>query len=132
MLGYQMQCCWLNIMKCNSTYNDDIVERLIRIHSAVPKRDNERGMDNPASSKVPYRIYKSENNKAIELIEFIQTIETASGEKTVKEYLSMQTGDIPTAYAADLKGRAGFKPYTCKQDGMEEFVNCNNVNFRIN
>ncbi|WP_415897567.1 NAD-dependent epimerase [Neptuniibacter sp. QD72_48] len=111
-------------MRRDFTYIDDIVEGVIRIQDVVPSRDNERQMDNPSSSKAPYRVFNIGNNEPIELMEFIQAIESAAGKEAVKEYLPMQPGDVPATYAdvSDLEKTVGFKPSTSIQDGMNKFV----------
>lgn len=111
-------------MRRDFTYVDDIVEGLIRIQDVIPNRDNGRAMDNPSISKAPYRVYNIGNNEPIELMEFIQAIESAAGKEAVKEFLPMQPGDVPATFAdvEDLEKAVGFKPCTSIKEGMNKFV----------
>ena len=111
-------------MRRDFTYVDDIVEGVIRIQDVIPSRDNDRAMDNPSISKAPYRVYNIGNNEPIELMEFIQAIESAAGKEAVKEFLPMQPGDVPATFAdvEDLEKTVGFKPRTSIQGGMNKFV----------
>lgn len=106
------------------TFVDDIVEGVLRIQDVVPTRDEACAMDNPSSSKAPYRVFNIGNNEPIELMTFIKAIENAAGKEAVKEYLPMQPGDVPATYAdvEDLEKTVGFKPSTSIQEGMNKFV----------
>ncbi|MGY0627453.1 MAG: NAD-dependent epimerase [Paraglaciecola chathamensis] len=107
------------------TFIDDIVEGVIRIQDVVPTRNPDQEMNDPSTSKAPYRIFNIGNNEPIELMQFINAIENAAGKEAIKEYLPMQPGDVPATYAdvTDLQSTVGFKPNTSIQDGMNKFVN---------
>lgn len=111
-------------MRRDFTYVEDIVEGVVRIQDVIPTRDNDREMDNPSTSKAPYRIYNIGNNEPIQLMDFIKAIENAAGKEAVKKYLPMQPGDVPATYAdvSGLEKTVGFKPSTGIQDGMDKFV----------
>ena len=53
----------------------------------------------PATSFAPYRVYNIGNNKPIELLQFIETIEQKLGKKAIKNFLPLQDGDVPETYA---------------------------------
>ena len=64
------------------------------------------------------------NHSPETLMNFIESIESALGKKSEKNYLPMQAGDVPTTYAdvQDLMIDVDFKPDTPLQDGIRNFV----------
>jgi len=111
-------------MKRDFTYIDDIVEGVIRIQNVIPTRDETNTNTSPASSKAPYKIFNIGNNEPIALMQFIESIEKATGKIADKEYLPMQAGDVPATYADidSLQKEVGFKPATDIDYGMQQFV----------
>jgi UDP-glucuronate 4-epimerase len=113
-------------MKRDFTYVDDIVEGIVRLLPVVPKGNPEWNGENPdpATSFAPYKIYNIGNNKPVELLYFIEVLESKLGKAAVKNFLPMQDGDVPETYANvdDLMNDVGFKPSTSIEDGIGEFV----------
>jgi UDP-glucuronate 4-epimerase len=113
-------------MKRDFTYVDDIVEGVIRVIDQIPEpNDNWRGdQPDPGTSYVPYRIYNIGNNSPIELMKFIEVLESAIGKKAEKNYMEMQAGDVPATYANidDLFEAVGFQPETDIHTGINRFV----------
>ncbi|WP_372769494.1 NAD-dependent epimerase/dehydratase family protein, partial [Pseudoalteromonas sp.] len=111
-------------MKRDFTYIDDIVEGIIRIQNVIPQVDNTLNRSTPAKSDVPYRLYNIGNNQPIELMQFINAIEIASGKQAKKLFLPMQAGDVPATFAdtTKLESVIGFRPKTSIQDGINAFV----------
>jgi UDP-glucuronate 4-epimerase len=113
-------------MQRDFTYIDDIVEGVIRVMGRLPEPNTEwRGDDpDPGTSYAPYKIYNIGNNNPVELIEFIEVIETALNRKAQKEFLELQPGDVPATYADvdDLVADVGFKPRTPIASGIQRFV----------
>lgn len=54
----------------------------------------------------------------------VETIEQAVGKVAQKEYLPLQSGDVPATYADvdDLVAAVGFKPATSIEEGVGKFV----------
>jgi len=97
------------------TYIDDIVEGMVRL------------MDRPASTKegdVPHRVFNIGNHHPVALMTFIETLETVLGQKALKEYVSMQPGDVMQTFAdvSALHEAVGFEPNTSLEDGLKKFV----------
>jgi UDP-glucuronate 4-epimerase len=113
-------------MRRDFTYIDDIVEGVIRVLDQVatanPSYDNSN--PDPASSYAPYRLYNIGNHEPVELMTFIQSIESAMGKTAEKNMLPMQAGDVVATYADidDLKSAIGFKPGTPLLEGIGKFV----------
>jgi UDP-glucuronate 4-epimerase len=118
------------------TFIDDIVEGVVRVMGLFPKPNIEWSgeMPDPGSSSAPYRIYNIGNNQPVELLQFIEIIETALGKKGEKEMLDMQPGDVPATYADidDLFQAVGFKPNTPLDVGVRKFVNWYKKYYNLN
>lgn len=99
--------------KRDFTYIDDITEGIVRVMARPPKAE-----------PTPYKLYNIGHNKPVELMAFIETLETLLGRAAKKNYLPMQPGDVPATYADidDLTKDIGFKPTTSIHDGLSQFV----------
>lgn len=113
-------------MRRDFTYVDDIVESIARLIPKVPEPDPEwSGLKpDPASSFAPYRVYNIGNNKPVELLKFIETIEEKLGKKAIKNFMPIQDGDVPETYAdvEDLMREVDFKPSTPIDVGIGKFI----------
>ncbi|MBK7791875.1 MAG: NAD-dependent epimerase/dehydratase family protein [Betaproteobacteria bacterium] len=100
-------------MRRDFTYVDDIVEGVVQVLRRPP-----------ASSGVPYAVYNIGNHQAVELEEFIATLERLLGRTAVKVYQPMQDGDVPATYASidRLQALTGFAPRTPLAAGLAQFV----------
>lgn len=113
-------------MKRDFTYIDDIIEGVVRIlnNPPHPNPNWDKEKADPGTSSAPYKVYNIGNNKPVELMEFIETLEKKLGKKAKKEFLPLQDGDVPETYADidDLVKDFGFKPNTTIDQGIEKFV----------
>ncbi|MDR3347602.1 MAG: NAD-dependent epimerase [Helicobacteraceae bacterium] len=113
-------------MKRDFTYIDDIVEGVARVIDTPPLKSAafDPSAPDPAFSSAPYRIYNIGNSSPVELMSFIEAIESALGKKAVKNLLPLQQGDVPATYAdtSDLERDFGYKPSTDVQSGIDRFV----------
>ena len=103
-------------MRRDFTYIDDITEGVLRV------------LDRPATPErvgtAPYRVFNIGNSEPVQLLDFINCIESALGKKAIKQLLPMQPGDVPATYASTqaLKDWVGFAPSTPLVDGLSKFV----------
>ncbi len=124
-------------MQRDFTYIDDITEGVIRVNDNVPRcsvgeSDAAKEVPNPANSdadsrsptSAPYRIYNIGNNKPVELMQMIRTLESCIGRKAEMRMLPMQPGDVPSTFADidALQRDVGFRPDTPIETGIERFV----------
>ena len=113
-------------MSRDFTYIDDIVEAMLRIMARPPLPDHGWNVlqPDPGTSFAPYRIYNIGNNKPVQLLEFISTIEEVLQIKARKEFLPMQPGDVRQTYAdiQDLAEEFGYRPDTPLREGISRFV----------
>lgn len=95
-------------MQRDFTYIDDIVAGIIA------------AMDN----NYPYEIFNLGGDKTEELMDYVSTIEKASGKEGKKEMLPMQPGDVVRTVADVSKARKmlGYDPKTQIKDGVPKFV----------
>ncbi len=107
-------------MKRDFTYVDDVVDGIFRIIDIYPNPLNSIH----TQSKAPFRIMNIGNNNPVSLARFIRSIEEATGKKSQKKMLPMQSGDVPITYADvdDLEKLIGYKPETSIEEGIKEFV----------
>jgi len=108
------------------TYVDDLV-RAIRLLIDVPPERPENGEvpeGDSLSPVAPYRVVNIGNSEKVRLLDFIGAIEDCLGQKAARNYMGMQTGDVPATWAnADLlKTLTGYRPQTDFRDGIARFV----------
>ncbi len=108
------------------TYIDDVVEGVVRTleRVATPDPDWRPEAPDPATSSAPYRIYNIGNHSPVALLDFIATIEKATGRKAKLNMLPAQPGDVEETYAdvEALKAATGFSPSTPLDEGVKRFV----------
>ena len=108
------------------TYIDDIVEGLVRIIDvpATPNPDWRGEYPDSATSYAPYRVYNIGSNRRVELMRYIEILETCLGRKAQLDLLPMQAGDIVATEAdvSELEAAIGYRPMTTIEAGIERFV----------
>jgi len=109
------------------TYIDDIVEGIIRVldRPALANPEWDSNNPDPATSSAPYRVYNIGNNNPVELMDYIEALETSLGIIAEKQLLPLQPGDVPDTYADvdDLVEEFGYKPSMSVKQGVANFVN---------
>ena len=113
-------------MKRDFTYVDDIVEGIVRLLPKAPTGNPSwDGLHpDPATSFAPYRIFNIGNNQPVELLKFIEVLEEKIGKKAIKNFMSIQPGDVPETFADidALEAAVGFQPTTSIEEGISKFV----------
>jgi UDP-glucuronate 4-epimerase len=117
------------------TYIDDIVEGVIRVLDKVPAANPDWSGDCPdsATSLAPYRLYNIGNHKPVELLKYIEVLETYLERKAEKNLLPLQKGDVPDTYAdvEALVTDVGYRPGTSIEEGIGCFVQWYRDYYRI-
>ena len=112
--------------KRSFTYIDDIVEGVVRTldQPATPNPDWDGAAPDPATSKAPFRIFNIGNEKSVELLRYIEVLETCLGRKAIMEMLPLQRGDVPDTEAdvSDLMEGIGYQPGVGVEEGVQAFV----------
>ena len=108
-------------MQRDFTYIDDIISGVVACIGAPPPDD---GQIKAGGSRNPHRLYNIGNNKAEALGDFIAAIEDACGREAIKNYRSMQPGDVPATFAdiSAIERDLGYKPVTSIKAGIPQFV----------
>ena len=108
------------------TYVDDIVEGVIRTLDQVPGPDPHYDplAPTPATSSAPYRVYNIGNHQPVELLRYIEVLESCLGRKAERNLLPLQPGDVPDTYAdvEALRRDTGYSPSTSIETGVARFV----------
>ena len=108
------------------TYIDDIVEGIVRVAEKVPSANKEWTPEQGSAknSSAPYRIYNIGNGNPVQLLEFVQTIESATGIIATKNMKPMQPGDVYKTWAdtQDLFDAVDYQPKTPLKEGIKHFV----------
>ena len=117
------------------TYIDDIVQGIIKVinNPATSNRKWNSKKPDPATSRVPWRIYNIGNNKPIKLMDYIIALENKLGKKAKINFLPLQAGDVQDTYASikNLKKKFNYHPKTRVIDGVSKFVDWYKVYFKI-
>lgn len=109
------------------TYVDDLVRAIRLLIDAAPERPASRAdivAGDSLSPVAPFRIVNIGNNDKVRLLDFVDAIEASLGMKAIRNYMPMQTGDVPATWAdASLLERlTGYRPATDFRDGIANFV----------
>ena len=114
-------------MKRDFTYVEDLVEGIRLLIDAVPLRPEE-GETVPEGDSLspvaPWRVVNIGNSNAVQLTDFIEAIEVATGKRAERNLMPMQAGDVPATWAnADLLQKlTGYRPKTNVEEGVAKFV----------
>jgi UDP-glucuronate 4-epimerase len=106
------------------TYIADLVRAIRGLINAVPGGPETAVEGDSLSPVAPYRIVNIGNSERVRLIDLIEAIEVELGRSAIRNYISMQTGDVPATWAdATLLYRlTGYRPQTNFRDGVARFV----------
>lgn len=111
-------------MRRDFTYVDDIVDGVVQVLDYIPQASLENVPIDSSSSHAPYRLYNIGNNQPVELLHFIEVLESSIGIVAKKNLLPLQPGDVLETYAdiEDLQQAIGFTPKVSIEVGIPRFV----------
>jgi len=113
-------------MKRDFTYVTDLVEGIRLLIDAAPTRpeDGKVPEGDSLSPVAPWRVVNIGNSDAVQLTDFIDAIEDATGKPSTRNLMPMQAGDVPATWAdaSLLNTLTGYTPKTNIRDGMKAFV----------
>lgn len=109
------------------TYVEDLVRGISLLIKAVPQRPETPADIAPGDSlspAAPFRVVNIGNSDKVRLMDFIDAIEAETGRKAIRNYMPMQTGDVPATWADAnlLKTLTGYQPQTNFREGVAAFV----------
>ena len=113
-------------MKRDFTYIDDVVEAIYLCCKKPPiPAINKRNLGlKHMGQNAPHMIFNVGNNNPINLIDFIKTIETELNIRAIREYKSIEPGDVVETFADTnaLQEWINFIPKTSLKKGIKEFI----------
>ena len=122
-------------MQRDFTYIDDIVEGVVQVlaRPAAPDPTWSGDRPDPGTSQAPYRVYNIGNDRPVELLRYIEVLETCLGRTAKKNLLPMQPGDVPMTRAdvEDLARDIGYRPRTTVEEGVARFVEWYRGHYRV-
>ncbi len=109
------------------TYVEDLVRGIRGLIDAVPLRPVSAEDIPPGDSLspvAPFRVVNIGNSDKVRLMDFIEAIEEELGREAIRNYMPMQTGDVPATWADAelLQHLTGYKPETPFREGVRHFV----------
>jgi UDP-glucuronate 4-epimerase len=118
------------------TYVTDLVRGIRLLIDAVPQRPASLE-DIPEwdslSPAAPFRVVNIGNNEKVRLEDFVAAIEAECGREAIRNYLPMQTGDVPATWADAtlLENLTGYRPQTDVREGIRRFVAWHRMYYRV-
>ena len=109
------------------TFVSDLVRGIMGLITALPAYVAGRDPVDPLGnlgSVAPFRIGNIGNSGMVRLQNFIEAIESEVGRKGVRNYMPMQTGDVPPSWVNTslLQSLTGYCPQTDFRVGVASFV----------
>lgn len=107
------------------TYVDDLVQAITLLINAVPENNAERHYLNDSLSPVaPFRVVNIGSGDSVQLTDFLEAIEAATGKRANRNLMPMQAGDVLATWAdaSLLQALTGYSPETSIQEGVTKFV----------
>ena len=106
------------------TYVTDLVRGIRLLIDAVPGGPETAVEGDSLSPAAPFRVVNIGNSDKIRLLDFVEAIEDELGKKAIRNYMPMQTGDVPATWAdaGVLQQLTGYRPDTEFREGVAEFV----------
>ena len=114
-------------MSRSFTFIDDVIEVIIRLiyKPAIPDKSFNTYKPKTSTSWSPHMIFNIGNPKSIKLLDFINYLENAIGKESIREFQSMQKGDLVDTLCDKkiLEEWIGNFPDTSLEKGIEIFIN---------
>ncbi len=106
------------------TYVTDLVRGIRLLIDAVPGGPETAVEGDSLSLAAPFRVVNIGNSDKVRLLDFIESIEDEIGQKAIRNYMPMQTGDVPATWAdaSVLQRLTGYRPQTPFREGVARFV----------
>ena len=125
--GKQIDIYNNGLLSRDFTYIDDIVEGVLRVADKVPvaNPDWDAEQASPKNSSAPYQVFNIGNGQPVQLLDFVDALETAIGIPAQKNMMPMQPGDVYKTWAdtQDLFEQVNYQPKVGITKGVTAFVN---------
>ena len=119
-------------MQRDFTYVDDLVEGIVRLIGIVPGTEPVGAADS-LSPVAPWRAVNIGNGAPVRLLDFVEAIEGALGQRATKQMMPMQPGDVPATWADAtlIRDLVGPLPRTEITEGVRRFVSWYRECYRV-
>jgi UDP-glucuronate 4-epimerase len=119
-------------MQRDFTYVDDLVEGIVRLIGIVPGTEPVGAADS-LSPVAPWRAVNIGNGAPVRLLDFVEAIEGALGQRATKQMMPMQPGDVPATWADAtlIRDLVGPLPRTEITEGVRRFVSWYREYYRV-
>ncbi|MDB3990717.1 NAD-dependent epimerase/dehydratase family protein [Gammaproteobacteria bacterium] len=109
--------------KRDFTYIDDIVNGIMRVIKSDPTLCNNSSSIN-SSNDAPWQIYNLGAGRSVDLMEFIETLESILGKKAKKVFLPIQPGDVEETFAdmSAFENKFGSMSKTPLKEGLDNLI----------
>ncbi|ABM72578.1 Putative nucleotide sugar epimerase [Prochlorococcus marinus str. MIT 9515] len=108
------------------TYIDDVSEAILKLLHLPPKylNDDKNLNSSELPELTPHRIINIGSSNPINLLEFIDILESEINIKAIRVFEKMQLGDVKKTYAdtSYIEDLINYKPNTSLKNGIREFV----------
>tara|TARA_B100000212_G_C27330383_1_gene514333 strand:+ start:412 stop:825 length:414 start_codon:yes stop_codon:yes gene_type:complete len=108
-------------------YIDDIIEILFRLLNkpATPNINFKKDKPDPSITWSPCQLFNIGNGNKVDLMHFVELIETELKMKAIKEFKPIQKGDIKSSSAdtEKIESYVNFKPNSPIEFGIKKFIN---------
>jgi UDP-glucuronate 4-epimerase len=120
-------------MSRDFTYVSDLVRGIRLLIDAVPGGPETAVESDNLSPAAPFRVVNIGNSDKVRLLDFIEAIEDELGKKAIRNYMPMQTGDVPATWAdaSVLQELTGYRPATSFREGVASFVRWYNEYYNV-
>ncbi len=115
-------------MRRDFTFVGDLAEAIVLLAGEIPPLPAASRAGLPEADSLspvaPWRVVNIGAEQPVDLMDFVKTIEAATGLVATCNFMDMQQGDVPVTFADTslLSGLTGFKPTTKLADGVAAFV----------
>ena len=106
------------------TYVDDLVMGIYSLIWALPGNATAEVPSDSLSPVAPYRVVNIGYSEKVKLLDFIDAIEQKLGLRAKRNFMEMQSGDVPATWADAtlLQNLTKFSPTTNFKEGVGKFV----------
>lgn len=108
------------------TYVEDVAEGIARVLDQAPSANPsfDAAAPDPATSSIPWRVYNLGNGQSVELMRYIEVLESCLGRTAEKNMLPPQPGDVEATWAdtSDFRSAFEWSPSTSIETGVAKFV----------
>jgi UDP-glucuronate 4-epimerase len=125
--GRPIEIYGMGEMRRDFTFIDDLVEAITRLldrSPAIGKPVAFEGGTDTLSPVAPWRVVNIAGGQPVPLLEFVEAIEVALGQRAKRILLPMQPGDVRETFADHrlLEALTGYRPQTPLSVGVPAFV----------